>query len=160
MNPSDWPDRPETSHFGPACWQSSLLALLSAIFVRPVLATLTIVGLVDVGGADGLADKIKETKLGEGGLHLWQGLEMTMRLFSPAQLNPFGHNPLWYFLNDLVDVEPPERLFVLALSAYFTQRGPLFRGRRLALLARPRLEAREPRRGVHPSDHRRRSDRR
>jgi NTE family protein len=34
---------------------------------------------------------------------LWQGLEMTMRLFSPAQLNPFGHNPLWYFLDDLVD---------------------------------------------------------
>ena len=26
-----------------------------------------------------------------------------MRLFSPAQLNPFGHNPLWYFLRDLVD---------------------------------------------------------
>ena len=34
---------------------------------------------------------------------LWQGLEMTMRLFSPAQLNPFGHNPLWYFLHDLVE---------------------------------------------------------
>lgn len=34
---------------------------------------------------------------------LWQGLEMTMRLFSPAQLNPFGHNPLWYLLHDLVD---------------------------------------------------------
>jgi NTE family protein len=34
---------------------------------------------------------------------LWQGLEMTMRMFSPAQLNPFGHNPLWYFLHDLVD---------------------------------------------------------
>jgi NTE family protein len=34
---------------------------------------------------------------------LWQGLEMTMRMFSPAQLNPFGHNPLWYFLHNLVD---------------------------------------------------------
>jgi NTE family protein len=34
---------------------------------------------------------------------LWQGLEMTMRMFSPAQLNPFGHNPLWYFLHDLVE---------------------------------------------------------
>jgi len=21
----------------------------------------------------------------------------------PAQLNPFGHNPLWYFLHDLID---------------------------------------------------------
>ncbi|MDT5318270.1 MAG: epsilon-lactone hydrolase, partial [Mycobacterium sp.] len=30
---SDWRDRPETSHFGPASWQSSLLALLTAIFV-------------------------------------------------------------------------------------------------------------------------------
>jgi NTE family protein len=34
---------------------------------------------------------------------LWQGLEMTMRMFSPAQLNPFGHNPLWFFLHDLVE---------------------------------------------------------
>jgi NTE family protein len=34
---------------------------------------------------------------------LWQGMEMAMRLFSPAQLNPFGHNPLWYLLHDLVD---------------------------------------------------------
>src|ERR1019366_10511779 len=38
---------------------------------------------------------------------LWQGLEMTMRLFSPAQLNPFGHNPLWYLLHDLVDRRLP-----------------------------------------------------
>jgi NTE family protein len=50
---------------------------------------------------------------------LWQGLEMTMRLFSPAQLNPFGHNPLWYFLDDLVDphlLQDPRapRLFVSA----------------------------------------------
>jgi NTE family protein len=50
---------------------------------------------------------------------LWQGLEMTMRLFSPAQINPFGHNPLWYFLNDLVDrrlLRDPRapRLFVSA----------------------------------------------
>jgi epsilon-lactone hydrolase len=46
VNSPHWPDRPATSHFGPACWQSSLLALLSAIFVRPVLATLTIIGLI------------------------------------------------------------------------------------------------------------------
>lgn len=50
---------------------------------------------------------------------LWQGLEMTMRLFSPAQLNPFGHNPLWYLLHDLVDkrlLRDPRapRLFVSA----------------------------------------------
>jgi epsilon-lactone hydrolase len=41
-----WPDRPTTAHFGPASWQSSLLALLSAIFVRPVLAALTLLGLI------------------------------------------------------------------------------------------------------------------
>lgn len=46
MNSPDWRDRPATAHFGPASWQSSLLALLSAIFVRPVLATLTIIGLI------------------------------------------------------------------------------------------------------------------
>jgi NTE family protein len=34
---------------------------------------------------------------------LWQGFEMAMRLFSPAQLNPFGHNPLRPLLADLVD---------------------------------------------------------
>jgi epsilon-lactone hydrolase len=46
VNPPDWCDRPETAHYGPASWQSSLLALLSAIFVRPVLAVLTIIGLI------------------------------------------------------------------------------------------------------------------
>ena len=46
MDSLDWPDRPATSHFGPASWQSSLLALLSAIFVRPVLAALTLLGLI------------------------------------------------------------------------------------------------------------------
>jgi NTE family protein len=34
---------------------------------------------------------------------LWQGLEAAMRLFSPAQLNPFGHNPLRHVLEDLLD---------------------------------------------------------
>lgn len=46
MNLLDWRDRPATAHFGPACWQQSLLALLTAIFVRPVLATLTVVGMI------------------------------------------------------------------------------------------------------------------
>ncbi|MGE0416854.1 MAG: patatin-like phospholipase family protein [Acetobacteraceae bacterium] len=36
---------------------------------------------------------------------LWQGFEMAMRLFSPAQLNPFGHNPLRPLLMDLLDPE-------------------------------------------------------
>jgi NTE family protein len=34
---------------------------------------------------------------------VWQGLEMAMRLFSPAQLNPFGHNPLRPLLEGLVE---------------------------------------------------------
>jgi NTE family protein len=34
---------------------------------------------------------------------LWQGMEMTMRLFSPAQINPFGHNPLRILLEDLIE---------------------------------------------------------
>jgi NTE family protein len=34
---------------------------------------------------------------------LWQGMEMAMRLFSPAQMNPFGHNPLHTLLEDLVE---------------------------------------------------------
>jgi NTE family protein len=34
---------------------------------------------------------------------LWQGMEMAMRMFSPAQVNPFGHNPLRPLLNDLIE---------------------------------------------------------
>ena len=34
------------AHFGPASWQSSVFALLTAIFVRPVLGALTVLGLV------------------------------------------------------------------------------------------------------------------
>jgi NTE family protein len=34
---------------------------------------------------------------------MWRGLEMAMRLFSPAQINPFGHNPLRLLLADLID---------------------------------------------------------
>jgi len=44
---------------------------------------------------------------------VWRGLEATMRLFSPAQLNafpwaalwPFGHHPLRALLNDLIEPE-------------------------------------------------------
>jgi NTE family protein len=36
---------------------------------------------------------------------MWRGLEMAMRMFSPAQLNPFGHNPLRLLLADMVDHE-------------------------------------------------------
>ena len=48
---------------------------------------------------------------------LWAGLETTMRLFSPHQLNPLGHNPLRPLLEDMLRPEllrHPEapRLFV------------------------------------------------
>jgi NTE family protein len=34
---------------------------------------------------------------------VWRGLEATMRLFSPAQLNPFGHHPLRALIADLIE---------------------------------------------------------
>jgi NTE family protein len=34
---------------------------------------------------------------------LWQGVEMAMRMFSPAQMNPFAHTPMQLLLNDLID---------------------------------------------------------
>ena len=46
VNLADWRQRPRVAHFGPACRRSRLLALLAAIFVRPVLATLTVIGLI------------------------------------------------------------------------------------------------------------------
>lgn len=46
MNSLDWSDRPTDAHFGPASWQSQLLALLSAIFVKPVIALLTLIGMI------------------------------------------------------------------------------------------------------------------
>ncbi|HVY15454.1 MAG TPA: patatin-like phospholipase family protein [Rhodopila sp.] len=33
---------------------------------------------------------------------MWQGMEMAMRLFSPAQINPFGHNPVRLLVDDLL----------------------------------------------------------
>lgn len=46
MNPGNWLHRPTVAHFGPASWQSRLLALLTVIFVRPVLAVLTTAGII------------------------------------------------------------------------------------------------------------------
>jgi NTE family protein len=34
---------------------------------------------------------------------LWQGMEMAMRMFSPAQMNPFGHNPMRTLLEGLIE---------------------------------------------------------
>jgi monoterpene epsilon-lactone hydrolase len=46
MHLVDWRYRPTVAHFGPASRRSRLLALLTAIFVRPVLAILTVVGMI------------------------------------------------------------------------------------------------------------------
>ncbi|MDE2517138.1 MAG: patatin-like phospholipase family protein [Rhodospirillales bacterium] len=51
---------------------------------------------------------------------LWQGLEMTMRMFSPAQLNPFGHNPLRGLLADLIDPAALTDAAALALTVAAT----------------------------------------
>jgi NTE family protein len=34
---------------------------------------------------------------------MWQGMETALRMFSPAQLNPFNHNPLRAVIADLLD---------------------------------------------------------
>ncbi len=46
MNLLEWRDRPSTVQFGPASWQTRLLNVLAAIFLRPVLGVLTVLGLV------------------------------------------------------------------------------------------------------------------
>jgi len=46
MNSSDWTHRPPEVEFGPAAWQSVLLGGLTAAFVRPVIALLTLIGAV------------------------------------------------------------------------------------------------------------------
>lgn len=45
MNSLDWAHRPTDLEFGPASWQSRLLGWLTAVFVRPVIALLTLIGL-------------------------------------------------------------------------------------------------------------------
>ena len=46
MDLIDWSHQPRVKHFGPASWQSRLLALLTAVSVRPSLAVLTIIGVI------------------------------------------------------------------------------------------------------------------
>jgi NTE family protein len=55
----------------------------------------------------------------------WHGLETAMRLFSPAQLNPFGHNPLRPIIADCLDrraLSDP-RALKLTVSATDVQTG-------------------------------------
>lgn len=35
----------------------------------------------------------------------FQGMEAAMRMFSPAQMNPFGHNPLRPVIDDVIDLQ-------------------------------------------------------
>ncbi|WP_273734636.1 alpha/beta hydrolase [Mycolicibacterium septicum] len=45
MNSLDWRSRPATVHFGPASLQSRALGWTTAIFVRPLLGLLTLIGM-------------------------------------------------------------------------------------------------------------------
>ena len=60
--------------------------VLQFFIIVAALLPLTLVGLHDVGGISGLADQIKQSNLGEAGLHAWQGLK-------PGDVNnPLGAN--------------------------------------------------------------------
>jgi solute:Na+ symporter, SSS family len=48
--------------------------VLQFFIIVAALLPLVIVALHDMGGWSGLEDKVRDTKLGEGGLHAWQGL--------------------------------------------------------------------------------------
>lgn len=45
VNVREWDDRPMTTHFGPASWQSRVLGVLTALTLRPVLGLATLIGL-------------------------------------------------------------------------------------------------------------------
>jgi SSS family solute:Na+ symporter len=60
--------------------------VLQFFIIVAALLPLTLVGLHDVGGISGLADGVRQSSLGEAGLHAWQGLE-------PGHItNPLGAN--------------------------------------------------------------------
>jgi SSS family solute:Na+ symporter len=47
--------------------------VLQFFVILAALIPLTVVGMIDVGGWNGLQDAIRESDLGEGGLHAWEG---------------------------------------------------------------------------------------
>ncbi|MEA2444887.1 MAG: solute:Na+ symporter, family, partial [Thermoleophilales bacterium] len=59
--------------------------VLQFFIIVAALLPLTLVGLHDVGGFSGLADHVRQTQLGEAGLHAWKGL-------GPGGNNPLGAN--------------------------------------------------------------------
>ncbi len=91
-----------------------------------LLAAMVVQGLVK-GGPDGarremgkLWDRVRMANalspLQNGPIERWlwgwdlsnnlafQGMEAALRLFSPAQINPFGHNPLRPVIEDVIDI--------------------------------------------------------
>jgi solute:Na+ symporter, SSS family len=48
--------------------------VLQFFIILAALIPLVTVALIDVGGINGLADQIKQTDLGEAGLHAWEGM--------------------------------------------------------------------------------------
>ena len=48
--------------------------VLQFFVILAALVPLTIVALIDVGGFAGLADRVRESPLGEPGLHAWEGM--------------------------------------------------------------------------------------
>ncbi len=62
---------------------------------------------------------------------VWQGLETAMRFFSPAQLNPLGHNPLRAVIADLLDpallASPAAPLLTVGVTDVETGKAVLFR---------------------------------
>jgi NTE family protein len=61
---------------------------------------------------------------------MWQSVETAMRLFSPAQLNPLGLNPLRHLLDDLVNptllTNPAAPRLTVAATDVVTGRATLF----------------------------------
>ncbi len=47
---------------------------------------------------------------------VFQGLDTAMRLFSPAQMNPLGHNPIRPVINDVVDFKALRQTNAIALT--------------------------------------------
>lgn len=48
--------------------------VIQFFIIVAALGALVVVSLVDVGGFSGLADRVRETDLGEAGLHAWEGM--------------------------------------------------------------------------------------
>ena len=67
----------------------------------------------------------------------WHGWETALRLFTPALLNPFGHNPLRSLIADLLDVaalaDPRAPRLTIAATDVETGRAELFGNREITV---------------------------